>query len=145
MLLSFVYFVLLIYSRPKVSLLCVFKRLISFDPSVSLSGNENFTYQITITPFKDSYPSFVNPKGGECPYNGRRIIATNLSARPLYEIAYQFPTGIRTIMEVTDKSKFEGDRQNAICFDLIVPEDLAENRFNIIKQHLTILWVPIDY
>lgn len=138
MLLSFVCFVLLIYSRPKVSLLCVFKRLISFDPSVPLSGNENFTYQITITLFKDSYPSFVNPKGGEGPYNGRRIIATNLSARPLHEIAYQFPTGIRTIMEVTDKSKFEGDRQNAICFDLIVPEDLAENRFNIMKQHLDI-------
>jgi thiol-disulfide isomerase/thioredoxin len=114
------------------------KDAINFDPSVPLSGNENFTFQITITPFKDGYPSFANPMGGEGPYNGRRIIATNLSARSLYEIAYQFPTGIRTVVEVTDKSKFEWNRQNAICFDLIVPEDLAENRFSIMKQHLDI-------
>lgn len=114
------------------------KDAINFDPSIPLSGNENFTYQITITPFKDGYPSFANPRGGDGPYNGRRIIATNLSVRPLYEIAYQFPTGIRTIVEVSDKSKFEWNRQNAICFDLIVPEDLAENRFNIMKQHLDI-------
>lgn len=114
------------------------KDAINFDPSIPISGNENFTYQITITPFKDGYPSFANPMGGEGPYNGRRIIATNLSARPLYEIAYQFPTGIRTIVEVKDKSKFNWNRQNAICFDLIVPEDLAENRFNIMKQHLDI-------
>ncbi|EKB48195.1 redoxin domain-containing protein [Cecembia lonarensis] len=114
------------------------KDAIDFDPSIPLSGNENFTYQITITPFKDGYPSFVNTMGGEGPYNGRRIIATNLSARPLYEIAYQFPTGIRTIVEVSDKSKFEWNRQNAICFDLIVPEDLSENRFKIMKQHLDI-------
>ena len=114
------------------------KDIINFDPSIPLSGNENIIYQITITPFKDGYPSFANPMGGAGPYNGRRIIATNLSARPLYEIAFQFPTGTRTIVEVKDKSKFEGNRQNAICFDLIVPEDLADNRFNIMKQNLNI-------
>jgi len=114
------------------------KDAINFDPSIPLSGNENFTYQITITPFKDGYPSFANPTGGKGPYHGRRIIATNLSASSLYEIAYQFPTAVRTIVEVTDKSKFDWNRQNAICFDLIVPEDLADNRFRIMKQQLDI-------
>lgn len=114
------------------------KDVIDFDPSLPLSGNENFTYQITITPFKDGYPSFANPTGGEEPYKGRRIITTNLSARPLYEIAHQFPTGIRTIVEVSDQSKFEWSRQNAICFDLIVPEELGEKRFDIMKQQLSI-------
>ena len=113
------------------------KDLLNFDPSIPLSGNENFTYQITITPFKNGYPSFANPMGSGT-YNGRRIFATNLSARPLYEIAYRFPTGTRTIVEVTDKSKFEHNRQNVICFDLIVPKGLAEDRFNIMKQHLDI-------
>lgn len=112
------------------------KDAIDFDPSIPLSGNVNFTYQITITPFIDGYPSFADPVGEESPYTGRRIIATNLTARPLYEIAYQFPSGTRTIVEVKDKSKFEWNSQNAICFDLIVPEELAENRFNIMKQHL---------
>ncbi|MFN3784567.1 MAG: redoxin domain-containing protein [Spirosomataceae bacterium] len=112
------------------------KDVIDFDPSIPLSGNENFTYQITITPFIDGYPSFADPVGEESPYKGRRIIATNLTARPLYEIAYQFPSDTRTSVEVKDKTKFEWNRQNAICFDLIVPEELAENRFNIMKQHL---------
>ncbi len=112
------------------------KDVINFDPTIPLSGNENFTYQITITPFQNGYPSFSNPKGGEGPYNGRRIIATNLSARSLYEIAYQFPARIKTIVEVTDNLKIDYSRQNAICFDLIVPEHLAEQRFNIMKQHL---------
>lgn len=111
---------------------------INFDPSLPLSGNENFTYQITITPFKDGYPSFANPTGGKEPYKGRRIIATNLSARPLFEIAHQFPTGIRTIVEVSNPKKFEWNRRNAICFDLIVPEELGEQRFDIMKEQLSI-------
>lgn len=114
------------------------KDVIDFDPSLPLSGNGNFTYQITITPFKDGYPSFANPSGGEEPYKGRRILATNLSASTLYEIAHQFPAGIRTIVEVSDPSKFEWSRQNAICFDLIVPEELGEKRFDIMKQQLSI-------
>lgn len=114
------------------------KDIINFDPSLPLSGNEDFTYQITITPFKDGYSSFSNTIGSEGPYHGRRIIAINLSPRALYETAYQFPTSVRTIAEVTDKSKLGWSRQNAICFDLIVPEELAESRFNIMKQHLDV-------
>ncbi len=112
------------------------KEDIHFDPSKPLSGNENFTYQITITPFRDGYPSMVNPTGGEGSYKGRRIIATNLAAKSLIEIACQFPVGTRTIMDVEDKSRLEWNRQNAICFDLIVPEELGEKRFDIMRMHL---------
>ena len=114
------------------------KDVINFDPSLPLSGNENFTYQITITPYKDGYPTFSNPNGGEAPYTGRRILATNLSARALFEIANQFPSVIRTIVEVSALSKFEWSKQNAICFELIVPEALGGQRFDIMKQQLSI-------
>jgi thiol-disulfide isomerase/thioredoxin len=114
------------------------KDVMDFDPSKPLSENENFTYQVTITPFKDGYPSFSNTSGGKGPYTGRRIIATNLTARPLYEIAYQYPTGIRTIVEIEDKGKLEFKRQNAICLDIIVPEEIGDKRFEIMKQQLDI-------
>lgn len=113
------------------------KDVVVFNPSLPLSGNENFSYQITITPFKDGYPSFANPIGNE-PYKGRRIIAINLSARTLYEIAYQFPTGTRTKVKVSDISRLEWSRKNAICFDLIVPEELGDKRFDIMKEQLNI-------
>ncbi|WP_154859689.1 redoxin domain-containing protein [Cyclobacterium xiamenense] len=116
------------------------KEVIDFDPSKPLSGNENFTYQVTITPFKDGYPSFSNTSGGKGPYNGRRIIATNLTARALYEIAYKFPTGIRTIVEIEDKGKLEFNRQNAICLEVIVPEEIGDKRFEIMKQQLDLFF-----
>ena len=111
------------------------KEVMDFDPSKPLSGNDNFTYQITITPFQEGYPSFSNT-GGDGIYKNRRIYATNLVATTLFEIAYQFPASIRTIVEVTDVSKIEWNKNNTICFDLIVPKKLSEQRFEIMKQHL---------
>ncbi len=110
---------------------------LDFDPSIPLSGNDNFTYQITITPFKDGFPSFSNPTGLGI-YKGRRVIATNLIAKTLFEIAHKFPLVTRTILETDDSSKFVWNRQNAICFDLIVPEELGEQRFEIMRQQLSI-------
>lgn len=110
----------------------------NFDFSLPLSGNENFTYQITITPYNKDYASYSNTEGDESPYTGRRILATNLSARALYEIAYQFPSRTRTIVDVSTLSKFEWSEQNAICFELIVPEALGGQRFDIMKQQLSI-------
>lgn len=111
-----------------------------FDFSLPLSGNENFTYQITITPYNKNYATYSDDNGGEAPYTGRRILATNLSVRALYEIAYQFPARTRTIVDVSDLSKFEWSEQNAICFDLIVPEELGGQRFEIMKQQLSIYY-----
>lgn len=111
------------------------KEVMDFDPSKPLSGNDNFTYQITITPYQEGYPSFSNTREDGL-YKNRRIYATNLVATTLFEIAYQFPASIRTIVEVTDVSKIEWNKSNTICFDLIVPEKLSEQRFEIMKQHL---------
>jgi uncharacterized protein (TIGR03435 family) len=111
------------------------KEVMDFDPSKPLSGNDNFTYQITITPFQEGYPSFSNTRGDGI-YKNRRIYATNLVATTLFEIAYQFPASIRTVVEVKDVSKIEWNKNNTICFDLIVPEKLSEQRFEIMKQHL---------
>lgn len=109
--------------------------VINFDPSLPLSENENFSYQVTITPFKDGYPAFSNATGGGV-YKGRRIFATNLSARTLYEIAHRYPPKIRTIMAVSNPEKFKWSRKNAICFDLIVPEELGDQRFDIMRNQL---------
>ncbi|MEZ4772012.1 MAG: redoxin domain-containing protein [Bacteroidia bacterium] len=114
------------------------KDVINFDPSLPISENENFTYQITITPYKDGFPSYSNSTGGDGPYKGRRILATNLSARSLFEIACQFPARTRTIVEVSDLSNFEWSRKNAVCFEIIVPEELGNQRFEIMKQQLDI-------
>ncbi|WP_028523963.1 redoxin domain-containing protein [Runella limosa] len=114
------------------------KDVIDFDPSLPLSGNGDFTYQLTMTPFKEGFPSFSNSLGGS-PYEGRRIVAVNVSAKTLFEIAHQFPPGIRTALEVTDPSKFSwNNKQNIVCFDLIVPEKLGDKRFELMKQQLEI-------
>lgn len=114
------------------------KDVIDFDPSLPLSGNGDFTYQLTMTPFKEGFPSFSNSLGGS-PYEGRRIVAVNVSAKTLFEIAHQFPPGIRTALEVADPSKFSWDnKQNIVCFDLIVPEKLGDKRFELMKQQLEI-------
>ena len=109
----------------------------NFDPSLPLSGNDNLLYQIAITPYNTNFPTYSYTGGGDGPYAGRRILATNLAARGLFEIAFQFPQRIKTIVEVSDLSRFEWSKQNAICFDLIVPEDLGERRFEMMKEQLT--------
>ena len=109
---------------------------LEFDPSVPLSGNENFVFQVTITPFQEGVPSFSNLTGGEGPYKNRRIITTNLSARTLYEIAYQFPSITRTVVEINNPSSIAWNKQNAICFELIVPEELGSQRFEIMQKQL---------
>jgi thiol-disulfide isomerase/thioredoxin len=109
----------------------------NFDPSLPLSGNDNLSYQITMTPYNANYLTYSYSGGGDGPYAGRRVFVTNLAARALFEIAFQFPPRVRTIVEVKDLSKFEWSKQNAICFDIIVPEELGEQRFDIMKEHLT--------
>lgn len=113
---------------------------LKFDPSKPLSSNDNFTYQITVTPFQSGLPSMSNPTGGSGVYKGRRILCTNLSPKSLYEVAYQFTVGIRTIIEVKNKKEFDWSEETAICFDLILPEEIGERRFDIMKQHLSYLY-----
>lgn len=109
---------------------------INFDPSKPLSANTTSIYQITITPYQDGFPSMSNTTGGNGVYKNRRIFCTNLSPQTLYEVAYQYPPSTRTIVEVKDKKKFEWNAQNAICFDLIVPEEIGKKRFQIMQQQL---------
>jgi uncharacterized protein (TIGR03435 family) len=116
------------------------KDVLNFDPAKPLSKSENFTYQITVTPFQDGLPSMSNPTGGEGIYKNRRILCTNLSPKALYEIAFQFPISIRTKVEVKDKEAFDWSKHTAICFDLIVPEELADRRFEIMQQQLQLLY-----
>jgi len=111
------------------------KDMMDFDRSKPLSGNENFSYQVTITPYQDGLSSYAET-GGNKTYKNRRLLATNYSIRNLYEMAYKYPTKVRTIIEVSDTSKFVWSKQNAYCFDLIVPEELGEKRFEIMKQQL---------
>ena len=111
-----------------------------FDASRPLSSNDNFKYQITVTPFQKGFPSMSNPTGGSGVYKDRRILCTNLSPKSLYEVAYQFPVSIRTVIEVKNKKEFDWSEETAICFDLIVPEEIGEKRFDIMKQHLDYLY-----
>jgi uncharacterized protein (TIGR03435 family) len=113
--------------------------VMSFDPSRPLSGNENFTYQVTVTPYQTGVPSMTNATGGNGGYKNRRIVCTNMGPKSLYEIAYQFPMGLKTIVEVKNREAFGWSKQTALCFDLIVPADLGEQRFDIMKQHLSLL------
>nr|MBC7614010.1 redoxin domain-containing protein [Pseudopedobacter sp.] len=111
------------------------KENLDFNPSKPLSVNSNFIYQVVVTPFQNGIPSMSNTSGGEI-YNGRRILATNLSLKSLYEIAFGFPASIKTRIEVKDKSPFEWKKENAICIDIILPENIGYQRFDIMKQLL---------
>lgn len=113
------------------------KDIMDFDPHKLLSGDGNFSYQVTFMPFKEGYPSFSNPRGTES-YTGRRIVGVNLSPVTLFEIAWQFPPAIRTLINVKEPARLKWNKQNAVCFDLIVPEDLGEKRFEIMKTQLSI-------
>lgn len=113
---------------------------IDFDPSKPLSANENFSYQITVTPYQGGVPSMSTVTGGTGAYKGRRILCTNLSPKSLFEIAWQYPVSIRTDIEVKNKSELGWSEQTAVCFDLIVPEEIGTNRFEIMKQHLAFLY-----
>ena len=110
---------------------------LNFDASQPLSGRANFLYQATLTPYQNGIPSQFNVyKRGTSAYLNRRILAVNVGLKELYEIAYEFPTFIRTIIEVKDKSAFKWSEQNAFCYDLIVPEEIGDKRFSIMRQQL---------
>lgn len=119
------------------------REAMSFDPSKPLSGNENLLYQVTITPYQEGLPSMASPNGGTGIYSNRRIIATNLSPRLLYEVAYQFPAETKLFIEVEDMAKFKWEKQNLICFELIVPEEMGDQRFEIMQNYLSLLF-PYD-
>jgi uncharacterized protein (TIGR03435 family) len=92
-----------------------------------------------VTPYQNGIPSMTNVTGENGGYKNRRIVCTNMGPKTLYEIAYQFPMGVKTIVEVKNRSDFDWSKQTAICFDLIVPAELGEKRFDIMKQHLSLL------
>jgi len=105
--------------------------LINFDQSKLLSAQGNINYQVTITRHQDGFSSALST--GE-----NRIYLTNCSTPTLYEAAYKFPSQIKTIIEVADPSKMKWSKENNICFDLIIPDELVEKRFEIMKEQLNI-------
>ena len=115
------------------------KENLNFDISKPLSGKSNFIYQATITPYQEGYPEglTVNYAANAANvYANRRILAVNAGLKTLYETAYQFPTGIRTIIEAKDKAAFEWSKKSAYCYELIVPEEIGDQRFLTMRQQL---------
>ncbi len=111
----------------------------TFDPSQPLSGDGNHLFQLTMTAYQPGLPSMLNPTGSGV-YAQRRILATNVGLKTLYEIAYEFSDGLRTRIEAADASVFTWSKENALCFDLIVPEALGEKRFDIMQAHLGMVY-----
>lgn len=107
-----------------------------FDKDIPLSGNTNLTFQATFQPYVDGLSSMVYRPVGDSPYSGRRILAVNFSARGLYEVAHQFPSTIRTKVALKDPGRIKWNKQNAVCFDLIVPEDKKDHLYAIMLQQL---------
>jgi len=112
------------------------KKDLNFDPQKPLSAFGNINFQLTITPYQEGFPSYATTEGSETYKN--RIFATNLTATSLYEFAYQFPALIKTDVEISDSSKVKWSKENAICFELILPDELADRRFEIMKEQLDI-------
>ena len=111
--------------------------ILDFDNSKPLSGNENLTYQVVVRPYLRGVSSRSNSTGGKGVYANRRIMAINQRAKALFEIAYQF-SYLQTVVEIRDEKDF--DWNNPICFDLIVPEEIGDQRFKIMQQQLDILY-----
>jgi len=112
------------------------KKDLNFDPQKPLSAFGNINFQLTITPYQEGFPSYATAEGTETYKN--RIFASNLIATSLYEFAYQFPALIKTDVEISDSSKVKWSKENAICFELILPDELADRRFEIMKEQLDI-------
>lgn len=110
-----------------------------FDPSVPLAGNDEESYSVTVTPYKEGALS-ASYLDGSGIFSGRRILLVNVPLKNLYKIAYGYRES-RTIVEVADYSPFEtNDKRNTRCFELIVPDSLGPRRFEIMQSQLQILF-----
>lgn len=108
----------------------------NFDPQKSLSNNNNnYLFQSILTPYHIGYPGMSNiPVEGV--YANRRILATNLTATKLIEIAYQFEY-TRVVEEVSHPEKYKYEKDNLYCYEIIVPENLKEKKFQIMQSELS--------
>jgi len=109
-----------------------------FDPNIPLSGNLDADFQMIVTPHKIGVNQIINQYGFPN-YILRRILAINSCPQSLYQIAYNQPS-TRVISELKDASRFIWAPENLKCYDLIVPPNLSEQRFEIMQNHLDILF-----
>ncbi len=110
---------------------------LTFNSNQSLSTNQNnFIFQSVLTAYKEGAPSMsnINTQGT---YANRRIFISNLDAPKIVEIAYNSEY-TRVIREFKNKEKYDfKNKQNRYCYELIVPEDVADRKFLIMQQELT--------
>ncbi|MDW7691014.1 redoxin domain-containing protein [Flammeovirgaceae bacterium SG7u.111] len=107
------------------------KEVIGFNPSKPLSGSENVNFQVTFLPYQQGIPGFHSTGAG-------RIVVTNSLPQKFYEIAYGFPSQIRTVIEIADTTAMTWEKHNRYCFEMIIPAELSDRRFEIMKQQLAI-------
>lgn len=109
----------------------------SFDEDQSLSANQNnYMFQSVLTAYREGAPSMskINTQGI---FAKRRIFISNLDAPKMVEIAYHFQY-TRVVREFKDKEKYEfKNKQNRFCYELIVPDEVAERKFLIMQEELT--------
>ncbi|WP_020527065.1 redoxin domain-containing protein [Flexithrix dorotheae] len=114
------------------------KDILKFDYSKPLALDDEFSIYHAITPYKQGVAGMSNVTGGNGEFKNRRILATNVPPTKLFEIAYQWHSTIRMEFEVKNAEKLEWNKHNAVCFDLIVPESLSEQKFEIMQKQLDI-------
>ncbi len=108
-----------------------------FNPMNSLSNNtNNYLFQSILTPYRKDYPSMSN-LANQGVYANRRIFVSNLGAAKLIEIAWQYPR-TRVANEIVNKEKYDSkDKANRYCYELIVPESVKNNKFQIMQSEIT--------
>ncbi|MBK7872496.1 MAG: TIGR03435 family protein [Saprospiraceae bacterium] len=106
------------------------KEKLSFDHTEPLSGTYNVLFQITLTPYQDGIPSLSTS------FRNGRIMMTNLGIRSIYEIAHQFPVYSRTLVETSDPKKYDWNKENAYCLEIIAPDKNEEEVFKLMIDYL---------
>ena len=109
------------------------------------AGNADLQYHSMLTGALRGGLSSVlkNPSGF---FKGRRIITTNLRVMDLYGVAFgdsgvEHPRDIfpqfRIISDVADPARFQtSDAEHVYCYELIVPEELASQLHQIMRDEL---------
>lgn len=106
------------------------KEQLKFDPGEPLSGTRGVLFQITLTPYQEGIPSMSTS------FRNGRIMMTNLGIRSIYEIARKFPIYTRTIVDVADPKKYDWNKENAYCLEIIAPNKTEEEVLQMMTDYL---------
>jgi thiol-disulfide isomerase/thioredoxin len=108
------------------------KENIDFDESLPFNlSQQKPIYQSALLPFNPDAGAMSN-NGGR---GGNRMFALNLTYPSMLRMAFEYPYD-RTKEQFKDPKKYRFAPENQFCYEMIFPDHLRENRFELMKEEI---------